>query len=459
MLDQASQQFAAEFLFYYGLAFVATLCFVIFIHELGHFLLARLFGVRVTTFSIGFGKEIFGFFDKRGTRWCVSWIPLGGYVGIFGDVDPDNPLVWDKENKVARLMTEDELAVAFCTKPVWQRSLIVAAGPFINFILTFVLMIGMYMSMGIQYSQPVINGIGLGTAAEEAGFQIGDRIVSMDGKPIIDSSDMYKQTFDFPGKEFLFEVLRGEDKINIRLTPKETVYTDVKGVDRKHGRTGMINFYAVWFKDILALDGIQMNKDYQKIADYILDHLDQKIVITMEFRKGQTDDFLLIIPKKYNQKFLNDTFFDKEYKIFISDEDERFFRRLGIFAAASKTYEQISKGLYESYLLISAVIQQKSQERVVSGVGSVSEKIGKAAKSGIYDFILMISVLSFMIGFINLLPIPAFDGGYLLFFLIEAIRGKPLSQKIQSYCMIFGLVLIGGIMVFANVSDLIQLFG
>lgn len=454
-----TSQDLAEGLFYYGVVFFLTLCFVIFVHEFGHYCVARRFGVRITKFSIGFGKEICGFNDRHGTRWCLSWIPLGGYVSIFGDVDPDNPQIWDKDKNEARRMTDEEFKVSFCSKSIAQRALIVAAGPFINVLLTYIVMVSVYMTIGHQYAQPVIYAIGVNTAADKAGFELGDRILAMNNMPIEDISKIYEQTFDHSGEKFHFDVLRGEEKVKLTLVPVEISYTDEKGVDRKHGRTGMVNFQSMKIKDFHSIDGQVTRDNPQKVLELLRDRFDKPIIITFELGKGVDDKFKIVIPKKFNAHLFDDKQEERDDTVNIYSSDEKFFHKMGVLEASSTVYSQISKGLDETYKLLNAIYNKKSNEKIVSGVGDVSKKIGNAAKEGFYNFFLMLAMLSFMIALINIMPIPLFDGGYLLFLLIEAVRGKPVSQKIQSYAAIFGLVLIGGIMVFANVSDFIQLFG
>ena len=139
----------ATMIFRYGVVTVLSIALIIVVHEFGHYLAARAVGVKVRKFSLGFGKELFGCTDRWGTRWCVSRLPIGGYVEIFGDVDRDNPIVWDKENNCERRLSEEELKVAYCTKKVWQRMIIVAAGPAINIFMALSLMASIYMIRGV----------------------------------------------------------------------------------------------------------------------------------------------------------------------------------------------------------------------------------------------------------------------------------------------------------------------
>ena len=163
-------------LFGFGLPFLIFLTVLVFVHEMGHFLVARRFGVRVEVFSIGFGPEIFGWTDKARTRWKISLIPLGGYVKMFGDADAASR----PEGGLDQL-SADERAEAFPCKTLGQRAWIVAAGPLANFIFAIVLLAGFFMIIGEPYTPPVVGAVLEDSAAEQAGFEVDDRIVQING--------------------------------------------------------------------------------------------------------------------------------------------------------------------------------------------------------------------------------------------------------------------------------------
>src|SRR4051812_32016898 len=162
-----------------AILFIITV--VVFFHELGHFLVARACGVKVDVFSIGFGREILGWNDGRGTRWKVSWIPLGGYVKFAGDADAAST----PDRKASRL-SAGERAVMLQFKPLWQRAAVAAAGPLANFIIAIVILTGLFLHDGHMRLPPVVGAVGKGSAAEAAGIRVGDRIVSVNGTPIDD---------------------------------------------------------------------------------------------------------------------------------------------------------------------------------------------------------------------------------------------------------------------------------
>ena len=181
-------QLTAENAWLYGGTFVLVLSILVFVHEWGHYIVARMCGVYVESFSIGFGKELFGFTDKNGTRWKFAAVPLGGYVKMFGDSDPASARhlngIEDEESEEFRPLTEDEKKVAFFAKPVSQRAAIVFAGPGINFLFAILLMAGMYSTSGQPVTPPVASAIIGGRAAYADGFMPHDEAISIDGERV-----------------------------------------------------------------------------------------------------------------------------------------------------------------------------------------------------------------------------------------------------------------------------------
>ena len=176
----------AHFIKAYALPFLIVLTVLVFIHEWGHYIIARLCGVRVEVFSIGLGPEIFGKTDRAGTRWKFSWVPLGGYVQMFGDTDPASA-GYDK----TRTFTAEEKKVAFYAQPVGKRAAIVFAGPAINFIFAIFVMAGLFMIQGQPYTPPVVGKLVAGSPAEKAGIRVDDKIIEIDGQPMKRFQELY----------------------------------------------------------------------------------------------------------------------------------------------------------------------------------------------------------------------------------------------------------------------------
>src|SRR4051812_48531695 len=200
----------------YIIPFLFVLTIVVFFHELGHFLVARWCGVRVITFSIGFGPELVGFNDRRGTRWKLSAIPLGGYVKFFGD---ENAASVPDQETIAE-MSEADKRVSFFHKRVIQRAAIVAAGPIANFILAIVIFAVLALTLGKQVTVPRIDAVSAGSVAASAGFKPGDVVVSVAGEPVEGFSDVQRAVALNPGRPLTFVIDRGGERVTLTATPQ-----------------------------------------------------------------------------------------------------------------------------------------------------------------------------------------------------------------------------------------------
>ncbi|MBY0421629.1 MAG: site-2 protease family protein, partial [Parvularculaceae bacterium] len=231
--------------------FAVLIAVIVFIHEYGHFSMARLCGVRVETFSIGFGRPLLKWTDRHGTEWRIAWIPLGGYVKFFGDADAssrpgdsvteDAPATtqFNPPEKAGRGLTPEEKRVCFHFKPVWQRMLIVAAGPFANFALAIAIFWVLFATLGLTAAPPIIGEVTPGSAAEAAGFRPGDEIVSVDGRKV-ETFDDIAQTVILSSNETLTFVLRRDGReITVEATPRRSERDDGFGNKIRAGLLGI----------------------------------------------------------------------------------------------------------------------------------------------------------------------------------------------------------------------------
>lgn len=222
----------------YAIPFLVVLSILVFVHELGHYLVARWCGVRVQTFSIGFGKELFGFNDKNGTRWKMSLIPLGGYVQMFGDDDPASAT--QDEAKIAAF-TDEQKKEAFYYKPVWQRALIVFAGPAINFLYAIVVMAALFIIQGQIYAPADVGGLVENGPAEREGFELGDKIISINGVAIERFQEMQREISVNLSAEMNFVVMRGDERLTFKVSPEIIDQKDNFGFRHQVGRIGVIS--------------------------------------------------------------------------------------------------------------------------------------------------------------------------------------------------------------------------
>lgn len=215
--------------------FLFVLTVVVFVHELGHFLVARWYGVKVQAFSIGFGREIWGFNDRYGTRWRLAWIPLGGYVKF---IDDENGASVPSQDALARLSPQEREG-AFQSKPLGQRAAVVAAGPIANFLLSIVLFAVIFTAVGISVTAPRVDELVPDGIAEKAGFKAGDMIVSIDGAPIESFNEMQRVVGANADRELVFEVQRGSALLTIKATPGRREMTDRFGNTMRIGVIGV----------------------------------------------------------------------------------------------------------------------------------------------------------------------------------------------------------------------------
>lgn len=361
----------------YIVPFLFVLTIVVFFHELGHFLVARWAGVKVLTFSLGFGPELAGFNDKHGTRWKLSAIPLGGYVRFFGDEGeastPDN-------TKLAT-MTEDERKGSFHHKKLGPRAAIVAAGPIANFILAIVIFAGLFTFFGRPNATARVDKVMEGSAAAIAGFQSGDLVTAIDGTSIGNFSDMQRIVSTEAGRQLAFTVKRGDASVTLKATPELKEIKDNFGNVHKLGVLGIT-------------------------------------------RSNAPGDVLT----------------------------ERVDPATAVWLGAKETWFVIDRTL--SY--VGGVFVGREAADQVGGPLRIAQISGQVATIGLAALIHLTAVLSVSIGLLNLFPVPLLDGGHLLFYAVEAIRGRPLSERAQEMGFRIGLGLVLMLMVFATYNDILH---
>ncbi len=219
----------------FAVPFLIILTVLVFVHEMGHFLVARRNGVRVEIFSIGFGKEIFGWTDKSKTHWKFSLIPLGGYVKMYGDANAAS----QASGEIAEL-SEEERAVAFHTKRLGQRFWIVMAGPLANFLFAWVVLVGLFITVGQQFTPPVVGGVMPQSAAEAAGILPGDRIVELNGRAVERFEDVQRAVRPNPGVPLDIVVVRETgERVALTAVPRLTEQTNNFGMRQKIGLLGI----------------------------------------------------------------------------------------------------------------------------------------------------------------------------------------------------------------------------
>jgi regulator of sigma E protease len=362
----------------YAIPFLFVLTLVVFFHELGHFLVARWAGVKVVTFSLGFGPELAGFNDRHGTRWKISAVPLGGYVKFFGD---DSEASTPSVDTLAS-MTDEEKAGSFHHKTVGRRAAIVAAGPIANFLLAIVIFTCLFTFFGKPITSARVDKVEANSAAAAAGFQAGDIVTAIDGTKIETFPDMQRIVATRAGEHLTFTVKRGEDTVQLQGTPELREVKDPFGNSHRQGVLGIT-------RQTVAGDAVT----------------------------------------------------------------ERVDPATALWLGVKETWFVIDQTL--SY--IGRIFTGREAADQVGGPLRIAQISGQVATIGMAALIHLAAVLSISIGLLNLFPVPLLDGGHLLFYAVEAARGRPLSERAQEMGFRIGLGLVLMLMVFATYNDILHL--
>ncbi|MGB7659823.1 MAG: RIP metalloprotease RseP [Pseudolabrys sp.] len=362
----------------YVVPFLFVLTIVVFFHELGHFLMARLCGIKVLVFSIGFGPEIAGFNDRYGTRWKISAIPLGGYVKFFGD---DNAASVP-DQAAAASMSDADRKDSFMFQPVRSRAAVVAAGPIANFVLAIAIFAAIFMTVGKQTTSARVDTVQPASAAEVAGFKPGDLVTAINGEKIQSFSDMQRIVSISAGDTLSIDVDRGGAPITLKATPQLKELKD--------------NFGNVHRLGVLGISRSMSPGDVKT---------------------------------------------------------EKAGPLRAVVMGAQETWFVVDRTL----AYIGGVFVGREAADQLGGPIRIAQVSGQVATAGFTALIHLTAVLSVSIGLLNLFPIPLLDGGHLLFYAIETIRGRPLSERAQEVGFRIGLAVVVMLMIFATFNDILRL--
>ena len=360
----------------YIIPFIILIMIVVFIHEYGHYYFAKRYGVGITDFSIGFGREIFGWNDKSGTRWKVCWIPLGGYVKFFGD---RNVFSQTEQQEIINKYSEEDRQKLFILKPLYQRSLIVAAGPLANYVLAILIFTMIYMFVGKDLTPALINEVQKDSPAFVAGMKKNDKIIYIDNKKV--ESILEVSTFiNISTTETIeFVVLRNDQTISLLVKPDLVDGKDTLGNSVK--------------KRMIGIKLSPLNNKYEK-------------------------------------------------------------QPLGPSKAIYYSVKEVWFVTVTSLNYLGKMITGAADSSQLGGPIRIAKITGQVAELGIIPFLSIMAYISISLGLINLFPIPMLDGGHLMFYLIEKILGRPLSQKTQEGFFRIGLFLLFSLMFFVTFNDL-----
>jgi regulator of sigma E protease len=364
----------------YIIPFILVLSLLVFVHEMGHYLIGRWCGIRVTAFSVGFGPEIAGFTDRHGTRWKLSAIPLGGYVKFFGDDDVAS--LPDASGLAG--MTEAEKAKTLAGAKLWKRAATVAAGPIANFLLAIAIFAVLFATYGKVVADPVVAEVRSESAAASAGVEPGDRLVALDGTRIDTFDDVRRYVSVRPETPIVVTVERNGRELDLPMVPKREEITDQFGNRIELGIIGIVT-------------------------------------------NGERGNFRV------------QTFSPME--------------------AVSEGVKETGHIVTGTFRYIGNLVTGRMKADQLGGPVRVAQASGQMATLGVAAVIQLAAVLSVSIGLLNLMPVPVLDGGHLVFYAIEAVRGKPLGAGAQEIAFRIGMAMVLSLMVFATWNDISNLIG
>ncbi len=360
--------------------FLFLLTLLVFVHEMGHYLVGRWSGIRIVAFSVGFGPELFGWTDRQGTRWKFCIIPLGGYVKFFGDQDAASSPDYERLERIA----PGERDRTFLGAKLWKRAVTVAAGPFANFLLAIAIFAVLFSIYGRAVADPVVAFVAPGSAAEEAGVQQGDRLISIDGTPVSTFDDVRRYVSVRPELPIQVRIEREGAVIDLRMVPQRAETIDPLGNKVEEGKIGI---------------GTNQEAGNFRIETYgPLEAVGQGVLQSWRIVTGTFD-------------------------------------YLGNMIVGRMNTDQLG------------------------GPIRIAQMSGQMAKLGIAEVLNFAAVLSVSIGLLNLMPVPMLDGGHLVFYAVEALRGKPVGAAAQELAFRIGFAMVLMLTFFAAWNDINWLFG
>jgi regulator of sigma E protease len=457
---------------WFFIPFVIVLSIVVFIHELGHFLAARFFNVKIEAFSIGFGRELFAWVDRHGTRWRLALLPLGGYVRFWGDADATTSR---SDATTVSSLTPEQRVVSFHHKPLYQKAIIAAAGPVANFILAIVIFAGLAMVVGQRLLPPVLGAVEAGSPADRVGLKRGDRILEVNGDAIRSYTEFAKAESLSTGVNLTLKVDRGGEIFTISVQPALVDKDDGQGGKVSMPSIGVEAFEPPFVSAVeagapAALAGllpgdliVRVNgKDvgnFRSVRDIVMASQAKPVTFVVD-RDGALRTFTLTPQAKPGPggKTL--------YQVGIRSDSLQANSKYQVETVYHDPISAVGKGASETWFIVKKVgeflgqlITGSGDYRQLSGPIGIAKVSSDVAQVSLASLIQLIAVLSVSVGLLNLLPIPILDGGHLLYYAIEGVRGRPLGEKAQELGFRIGLVLVLGLMIVATFNDIVKVPG
>ncbi|MCH7896756.1 MAG: RIP metalloprotease RseP [candidate division NC10 bacterium] len=448
--------------------FLIMLGLLIFVHELGHFVVAKRVGVGVLKFSLGFGRRLFGF-KKGETEYQLSAIPLGGYVKMVGE-DPREVVIDDSGRAFDGAGEPLDLEKSFAHKSVWTRIAVVLAGPGSNFLLAVLLFWGVYTFVGRPIFPPVVGKPEAGSAAVAAGLQPRDRIVAAMGNPVRTWEEVDAAIQASRGEPVKFSIERDGVRRDLTVTPRRRTFTDLFGDEQQVWAIGVGPFISTTVGQVR--EGFPAAEAGMRAGDRIVavnrepvetwDELQRQIhtrageEVSLMVDRGGERFPITITPKAVTQQdFTGRTKSVGLIGIIALSEYERMNPLTALYHASAGTVAISVKVVR----VLVKIVEGAISPRTIGGPILIAQMTGEQVQQGFDRLIFLTAILSINLGVLNLLPIPILDGGHLSFFFIEMLRGRPVSVKKREMAQRVGLVLLVALMIFAFYNDIFRLLG
>ncbi len=411
---------------------------VFFVHELGHYVVARLCDVRVDNVTIGFGREVWRRTDTRGTLWSVRIYPFCGFVHLAQKTDQD-------ENRKG----------VFCYQTVGKRFAVIAAGPLANLFLAWVILSAFFMGVGEPSIPPYVTGVEIGSPADKAGFKPGDKIVAFNGRAIVRFDDVWPVTQKVIDVPLPFTLERNGKIIETTAISQWSEYKDSKGFKRAHGRIGAMGQHQpLLLTAITSVAGQDAKGKEDRARALLLQNMDRDVIVGMKSEDGKSHDSLVNIPASANPG-LRDSKAEDFDKVYFGQIKDNFYLRRDRVASMAAALDQTG--------------------RLITGVASVAGRIGGADRSLVkpdvkvsrnaapldfylYNLVWLTAVLSICIALLNCMPVPGFDGAYMLLCLLEAALGVKRAEIVRPYAIRIAMLALVWAMMVINLDTLNLLF-
>lgn len=447
------------------IVFVVALSILVFVHEWGHFIVAKKSGVRVDIFSIGFGPKIFGF-TWGGTEYRIAPFPFGGFVKIYGQ----DPL----EEAEGDVVKAEEIArdpQSFHSKPLYKKLAVVFAGPIMNLILCFVIMPLAFMVGRMQPKildeKPVVIDVTRGSPAEQVGLKKGDLILSLNQNQLPTWKDLITQVSLYPEETVALKIVRDgvEQDKNVFLIKN-------KNLKQTAGYLGIEPFE--FYGNEPVIDSVRPGSAAEKAGILAGDKfiaIEGKPIqywteITQAIQNSNGKALQITVERKATQVQLVATAeLDEASKTWLLgmtkhvNPDDYAKKKYGFVDSVRLGFAEAGKLLSLTFDILKRLFSAKLSLNTLGGPLQIAQATSAAAKSGLGEFIYLLAFLSVQLGIMNLLPVPVLDGGHVVFMLIEGVRGKPLSPKVRAISMQVGLFMLLGLMLFVTFNDVQNLWG